>query len=123
MGYKSEAEELYFVAEAANVAEDRKQKARDAIARKLAQFYKHRHYANSDDVAPVEPTEAELAALRHRSTEYAALDERRDKLVKRREWDPFPFKLAGFLLRTSYRLVVLSAAIVILYQYFGSLNP
>ena len=120
MGYKSEAEELYLVAEATNIAEDRKQKASDAIARKLAQFYKHRHCANSDDVALGEPSEAELAALRHRSTEYAVLDEPRDKQVKRREGDLFPFKLVGFLLRTSYRLVVLSAAIVILYQYFGS---
>ena len=119
MGYKSEAEELYLVAEAANTAEDRKQKASDAIARKLAQFYKHRHYANLDDVALIETSEAELAALRHRSTEHAVLDEQRDKHVKRREGDLFPFKLVGFLLRTSYRLVVLSAATVILYQYFG----
>jgi hypothetical protein len=120
MVYKSEAEKLYLVAEAGNLAEDRKQNEIDAIARKLAQFYKHRHYANSDDVALGEPTEAELAALRHRSTEYAVLGEQRDKHVKRRGGD---LKLVGFLLRTSYRLVILSAAIVILYQYFGSQNP
>lgn len=116
MKAKSEAE---IFGEASYVSLGRENDALTIVARKLATSFVHAGYG---DDAVVEPTEAELAALRHRYIENDALSKRSQWLWSREKWDPFPFTLAGGLLRLSYRLVVLSAAIVILYQFFGSLN-
>lgn len=104
---------------ASYVSGRRELSALDDVARKLATSFDGSGHLRPD---AIEPTEAELTALRNRYTENAALKEHSQWLWSRQEWDAFPFKVAGVLLRLSYRLVVLSAAIVILYQFFGSLN-